>query len=45
MENQSNFFNKSSEETAVFLKTSLQNGLSSEEATKRLSQYGYNEFQ
>ncbi len=45
MENQSNYFNKTIEETANLLNTSLQNGLTTEEAGNRLNQYGYNEFQ
>ena len=45
MENQSNFYNQTTDETATSLNTSLQNGLPAQEAATRLNQYGYNEFQ
>ncbi len=39
------FFNLSREETEKILNTDMKNGLSSEEAAKRLAESGYNEFE
>ncbi len=45
MNKQKNIYNQSVDDIAASLNTSIQNGLSSEEAAQRLIQYGHNEFQ